>query len=761
MPDPDPTRSRRYRPLLLCGLALLGFLALALYALGRGSFGRHEGPGSVTEVPLSPASVRAREKSRAEAIAGIGGSPKQILFGDLHVHTTFSSDAFVMSLPLVSGEGAHPPADACDFARHCAALDFWSINDHAESLTPEHWRETVASIRQCDAISDAEDPDVTAFLGWEWTQDGSAPENHWGHKNIVLKELAADTIPARPIGARHPDGDIVTLPALGRAALALLMQDRRTLDFTRFLAENADVPSCPENVAVRDLPASCEETTRTPAELFAKLDDWEVEAIVIPHGTAWGNTAPPGSSWDPQIGGANDDPARQILLEIYSGHGNSEEYRDFAAIALDADGGRSCPPPQRGPSGFLPNCWRAGEIIRERCLATGTPDAECEERARVARENHMDGGKAGFRTVLGTSIEDWLDSGQCRDCFLPAFDYRPRMSAQYMLARKNFSDASPRATRMGFIASSDNHTARPGTGYKEINRSEMTESKGAGKDAPDLLGNRGKKEPYSSALDEQPELPFASRDVERMSSYLTTGGLVAVHAEGRGRDSIWRALTRREVYGTSGDRILLFFDLLNPPGKPRHTLPMGSQVALSTAPRFRVRAVGARRQRPGCPQSSLAALGHERLHDLCRDECHHPSDSRKRIGRIEVIRVRPQASDGEPIAGRIEDPWLSFICAPDEAGCSIEFEDAAFVESGRDAIYYVRAIQEASPAVNGGNFRCEYDAQGNCISIDPCRGGGDETDLQDDCLSDIEERAWSSPIWVDRAAGVGDAPGSG
>ena len=200
--------------------------------------------------------------------------------------------------------------------------------------------------------------------------------------------------------------------------------------------------------------------------------------------------------------------------------------------------------------------------------------------------------------------------------------------------------------------------------------------------------------------------------------------------------------------------MLLWFDLLDAPpessepwdadatGKAR--VAMGGATRMKSAPHFQVRAVGALEQRPGCPEDAHAALGAAQLARLCAGECHHPGDRRHLISRIEVVRVRPQQYENEPVAQLVEDPWRTFACAPNQEGCSVRFSDPEFAKSGRDALYYVRAIQEPTPAVATDALGCERDDSGRCVKLDACKN----RDAQDDCLTATEERAWSSPIFV-------------
>lgn len=689
--------------------------------------------------------IKARADKQQLAREAIGTqTSKQILFGDLHVHTTYSPDAFIMAMPLMGGDGLHPPADACDFARYCSALDFWSINDHAEGITPARWMNTKEAIRACNAAArDTAEPDLVAFLGWEWTQIDPTPENYYGHKNVILLDTAENRVPTRPIAA--PRKELVKAPIGKATQFALAMMDWSYWDYyvglNGYYEEISETPICPDGVDTRDLPANCLELAARPSQLFDKLRQWDYDNIVIPHGTM---NAPPNATFDQQLNLRDHDPATQLLFEVFSGHGSSEEYFSGRAVGIDAAGAKYCP---QSTEHYLPCCQRAGQIIRARCENAGLATEECQAREVRARQNYVDAGVSGHLTVPGQQVSDWLNCGQCPDCFTPAMNLRPGTTAQYALAKSNFdAEGRPLRYRFGLIGSSDNHAGRAGTGYKEYQRKAMTEVTGRSSSWPPgpNFGDEREPVPYSVALKSLKGLSLGKlRNTERKSSFYLTGGLVAAHSDSRRRESIWGALKSKEVYATSGDRILLWFNLVN----TGETLPMGSETSLAGTPHFQVKAVGAREQLPGCPQHSYDALGAERLDRLCRSECYNPGDTRKLITRIEVIRIRPQATPNEDIQNLVEDPWLSIECPPDPKGCNIEFTDPDFEAVARDTLYYVRALQAPSLAVNGGGLRCEYDASGSCIAVNPCYGDS-RTPATDDCLTPVEERAWSSPIFV-------------
>ena len=291
------------------------------------------------------------------------------------------------------------------------------------------------------------------------------------------------------------------------------------------------------------------------------------------------------------------------------------ELKDGQRLEVGPGGEKICPAPSPD---YLPCCWRAGEIMRERC--GDLPAEECEARVEEARRLVLEAGTAPDMVFPGTTLDDWLDCGQCRDCFKPAFGYRPRGSTQYAMALSDFAadGEAPLRFRFGFIGSSDNHTARAATGYKQGIKVGMTDMMGARSEFYGRLvsGARDPEDPR------QPEpVPPGSPSplvAEAISSFFYPGGLVAVHAAGRDRASIWSALERRSVYGTSGPRILLWFDLVNAPEGP---LAMGGETELAEAPRFQVQAIGSFVQQPGCPDETLRGLPAERVEKLCLGQC--------------------------------------------------------------------------------------------------------------------------------------------
>ena len=129
---------------------------------------------------------------------------------------------------------------------------------------------------------------------------------------------------------------------------------------------------------------------------------------------------------------------------------------------------------------------------------------------------------------------------------------RPKGSAQYILALRNFNpDDTIERFKFGFIGSSDTHSARPGNGYKDINRIDFTDAAGPTESVGFIFGFNegegiyGKSTPKIYTKDNKPSGPI---EVDRVMSYFYTGGLIATHSEDKSRDSIWRSIKNKEVY---------------------------------------------------------------------------------------------------------------------------------------------------------------------------------------------------------------------
>jgi hypothetical protein len=703
---------------------------------------------------LPESAVAARHNAQEPFLtASERKSDAVILFGDLHVHTTYSIDAFQRALPMVFGaDGATPPTDACNYARYVSQLDFFAITDHAEEITPENWRKTIDALRLCATVGGrGVVPDVIPFLGFEWSQVGTSAATHWGHHNTIFEYLDEGRIPSRPI--RAPTSDNATIGTMNEALFINETPENRAFyeAYNRFAERLAGIATCPAGADVRR--DDCQEVARTPGDLLRKLQEWGFAHIVIPHGGAWGLYTPPKSSWDHELNAREFDPDVVKLIEVYSPHGNSEQFRPFQEYNTDAEGHLECPGPSRA---YLPECWQAGEIIRARCARAGQPAAECDRRAVKTRAAYLAmPGLGGGSVVPHSTPEEWLDAGQARDIFMPAFNYRPLKSVQYGLAITNFDDPTHHLRfKWGLIASTDNHSARAGSGFRQSDREHIVDLWGGlkSKELAAVMQHSDNEQnaPRDRGVSASDVPKLAAFEFERLGSFLSMGGLVAVHANNRSREAIWDALEARRVYGTSGVRILLDFELVNFKGEngQARRVPMGGEVTMARHPVFRVTVSGSLKQRAGCPSFVGEALNSVELRRLANNECYYPTGERNRIDRIEVVRIRPQAYLNEDVSHLIKDPWRVLSCRDKFPICRVQFSDPDF---SRDSVYYVRALEEPTPVVNGKNLRTRFDENGNAVDVKLCYMDY-RTNPRDDCLANVQQRAWSSPIFVDKAA---------
>ena len=210
------------------------------------------------------------------------------------------------------------------------------------------------------------------------------------------------------------------------------------------------------------------------------------------------------------------------------------------------------------------------------------------------------------------------------------------------------------------------------------------------------------------------------------------GGLIGVWAEQNTRDSIFNAMRRKEVFGTSGPRMRLRMyagwdfapSLCAAPDRVSQAdasgVPMGGNLPPpgdAVAPSFLTLAMAdpGTEVAPGTPLQKL---------QMIKGWVDHNGDHQQRI--IDIA--------GSPDNGASVDPASCETTGSGHQQLCAVWQDPEF-DAGQSAVYYLRAVENPS---------CRW-SQFQCNQFEP----GEQPQACEHKLfsRSIQERAWSSPVW--------------
>ena len=106
-------------------------------------------------------------------------------------------------------------------------------------------------------MADGADTDLVSFVGFEWTQVGQTPDGHYGHKNVIFRDLEDTKIAKRPIASGGVTVRALRTQGKDLVPLALPVLDfsnrKEYFDIRRFLQNAADTALCDPETPVADL----------------------------------------------------------------------------------------------------------------------------------------------------------------------------------------------------------------------------------------------------------------------------------------------------------------------------------------------------------------------------------------------------------------------------------------------------------------------------------------------------------------------------
>ncbi|MFN7955397.1 MAG: DUF3604 domain-containing protein [bacterium] len=663
--------------------------------------------------------------------AGTVAGRKQAFFGDLHVHTNRSFDAYFYNTlngpreayRFAKGEPVGLPCDVADQAcvqvRLARPLDFTAVTDHSEYLggfaslcgvdgdrpdrpafckafgtvLTENIEALVKGDTPLSAVSgDVEIPDAILDTTSAWADSVAIAESE--NEPCAFTSFAAYEFSAQPSGAMLHRNVIFDGTALPSRPISSLDTDSEWVLFDSLEAQCANVEGC--------------------------------RYLTIPHNSnlSDGRMFPPaGATGLPE--GRDGAPLTRADAELRA--------RADRLIEMVQHKGESECAPGLPTNPFDPEETDAAcRFEKAKAICAGLPSdpPECKPATeRVCTEVASDG-----------STPD--------DCTAP-LDMVRNSLAEGLRLKAALGGVDP--YKLGFAAATDTHNGTPGFAIESEWRGH-----GGILDAPptERLGH------WSC----EPSDPTCTDPVwEPRAITFNPGGLTGVWAEENTRTSIFDALSRREAFATSGTRILVksygSFGALPADACAR----VASGQAPSADANAAIVPMGADlppRGTAGAPQILVWAA--------------QDAGDRKPgtpLERIDVVKGWVDASGTThtklfKVAGADAGPAPASDCsvvtaAQPEQLCGV-FTDPEF-DAAADAFYYARVLE--NPSCRWNTSSC-VDQHVDCGALDPASGtfaeatgnsgyegcctitrGDDGRYTGAFRFDTIQERAWSSPIW--------------